>query len=260
MLADLRARFPGALTVYSQDDPTFPEATGGAVDDRDLDVSFALDLDTVPTLLRVVDGAEVARVVGWSRDAVGGVHRRRRARRRPAPAPPRLRVADAWTPPSPRPGRPGRASAACRRAGSCSARRRTTPRRCTSGAGPTGCPLVPPTPERVVRMLAGTTRAADEVVVLAPPDLVECTVEKVAINAVMAGCRPEYLPVVLAAVEAACTDEFNMHGLLATTWFSGPVVVVNGPIDAGDRHEQRHQRARARATAPTRRSGGRSSS
>jgi hypothetical protein len=59
---------------------------------------------------------------------------------------------------------------------------------------------------------------------------VECTVEKVAINAVLAGCRPEYLPVVLAAVEAACTDEFNIHGLLATTWFSGPLVVVNGPI------------------------------
>ena len=93
-----------------------------------------------------------------------------------------------------------------------------------------GLPLVPPTPERVVRMLAGTTRAPDEVVVLAPPDLVECTVEKVAINAVMAGCRPEYLPVVLAALEGACTDEFNMHGLLATTWFSGPVVVVNGPV------------------------------
>jgi hypothetical protein len=46
----------------------------------------------------------------------------------------------------------------------------------------------------------------------------------------MAGCRPDYLPVVLASLEAACTDEFNMHGLLATTWFAGPVVVVNGPI------------------------------
>ncbi|MDX1649316.1 MAG: thioredoxin, partial [Myxococcota bacterium] len=57
-----------------------------------------------------------------------------------------------------------------------------------------------------------------------------CTVDKVAINAVMAGCRPEYLPVVLAAVEAACTDTFNMHGLLATTMPVGPVIVVNGPI------------------------------
>jgi hypothetical protein len=63
-----------------------------------------------------------------------------------------------------------------------------------------------------------------------PPDLVPCTVEKVAINAVLAGCTPEYLPVVLAAVEAACTDEFNMHGLLATTMPTGPVMVVNGPI------------------------------
>ena len=93
-----------------------------------------------------------------------------------------------------------------------------------------GLPLVPPTVERVARMLSGTTRKPDEVVAVVPPDLVECTVEKVAINAVMAGCRPEYLPVVLAAVEAACTDEFNIHGLLATTWFSGPLVIVNGPI------------------------------
>jgi len=93
-----------------------------------------------------------------------------------------------------------------------------------------GLPVVPPTPERVERMLTGTRRAPDDVVAIVPPNLVDCTVEKIAINAVMAGCRPEYLPVVIAAVEAACTDTFNMHGLLATTWFSGPVVVVNGPI------------------------------
>lgn len=93
-----------------------------------------------------------------------------------------------------------------------------------------GLPVVPPTEARVLKMLEGTTRAPDEVVAVVPPDLVECTVEKVAVNAVLAGCKPEYLPVVLACVEAACTDEFNMHGLLATTYFSGPVVVVNGPI------------------------------
>ncbi len=79
-------------------------------------------------------------------------------------------------------------------------------------------------------MLEGTTRAPDEVVAVVPPDLAPCTVEKVAINAVMAGCKPEYLPVVLAAVEAACTDVFNIHGLLATTMSAGPVLVVNGPI------------------------------
>jgi len=55
-------------------------------------------------------------------------------------------------------------------------------------------------------------------------------VEKVAINAVMAGCKPEYMPVVLAAVEAALDPAFCLHGLLATTWFSGPMIIVNGPV------------------------------
>jgi hypothetical protein len=93
-----------------------------------------------------------------------------------------------------------------------------------------GLPVVAPTISRVLQMLEGTTRQPDDVVALAPPNLVECTVEKVAINAVMAGCRPAYLPVVLAAVEAVCTDDFNMHGILATTMGVGPVLVVNGPI------------------------------
>jgi hypothetical protein len=56
------------------------------------------------------------------------------------------------------------------------------------------------------------------------------TVEKVAVNAVMAGCKPEYLPVVIAALEAVCTDEFNIHGIMSTTWGATPVIVVNGPI------------------------------
>jgi hypothetical protein len=66
-----------------------------------------------------------------------------------------------------------------------------------------GLPVVPPTELRVARMLAGTARRPDEVLGLIPPNMGEGTVEKVAINAVMAGCRPEYLPVVLATVEAA---------------------------------------------------------
>jgi len=93
-----------------------------------------------------------------------------------------------------------------------------------------GLPVIPPTEARVLRMLEGTSRAADDVVATVPPDLAAVTVEQIAINAVMAGCKPEYLPVVLTAVEAACTDEFNVHGLLATTYFSGPIVIVNGPI------------------------------
>jgi hypothetical protein len=93
-----------------------------------------------------------------------------------------------------------------------------------------GFPLVPPTQERVLRMLAGTTRDPQEVVGNCPPDLAPATVEKIAINAVMAGCKPEYLPVVLAAVEAVLEEPFAMHGVLATTMYVGPVIVVNGPV------------------------------
>jgi peroxiredoxin len=93
-----------------------------------------------------------------------------------------------------------------------------------------GLPVVPPTEERVLRMLEGTTRDPQEVVAIVPPNLAPATVEKVAINAVMAGCKPSYMRIVLAAVEAACTDEFNMHGVLATTYFAAPLIIVNGPI------------------------------
>ena len=92
-----------------------------------------------------------------------------------------------------------------------------------------GLPVVPPTPERVLRMLRGTKRDAQEVIAVVPPNMAPCTIEKVAINAVMAGCKPEYLPVVIAAVEGACTDEFNAHGVMATTLGASPVMVVNGP-------------------------------
>ena len=93
-----------------------------------------------------------------------------------------------------------------------------------------GLPVVPPTPERVLWMLSGTARDAQEVVAIVPPNLAPATVEKVAINAVMAGCKPEYLPVVLTAVEAMCTDEFNIHGVGATTMGAAPAMIVNGPV------------------------------
>ena len=93
-----------------------------------------------------------------------------------------------------------------------------------------GLPVIPPTRERVLRMLSGSSRQADEVVGLVPLDLASCTIEKIAINAVMAGCKPEYMPVVIASVEAALQEEFCMHGLLATTYFSSPLIIVNGPV------------------------------
>jgi hypothetical protein len=93
-----------------------------------------------------------------------------------------------------------------------------------------GLPLVPPTPERVLRMLRGTSRSAQEVIAHVPPNMAPATVEKIAINAVMAGCLPQYLPVVIAALEAVCTDAFNIHGVNATTMGAAPVLVVNGPV------------------------------
>ena len=93
-----------------------------------------------------------------------------------------------------------------------------------------GLPVTPPTDERVLAMLKGTPRRPDEIVGKIPPFLASCTVEKVAINAVMAGCKPEYMPVLLTALEAALEPVFTLHGLLATTYFSGPIIIVNGPI------------------------------
>ncbi len=93
-----------------------------------------------------------------------------------------------------------------------------------------GLPVVPPTDERVLAMLKGTTRKPGEIVGQIPPFLADCTIEKVAINAVMAGCKPEYMPVLLAAIEAALEPVFTLHGVLATTYFSSPIIIVNGPV------------------------------
>jgi hypothetical protein len=90
-----------------------------------------------------------------------------------------------------------------------------------------GLPVVPPTPERVERMLGSRDpgRSLGEV----PPSGGTATLERVAACAVLAGCRPEYFPVVEAAVEAALDPALNPHGLAVTTQAGGVVVVVNGP-------------------------------
>src|SRR5216110_3785373 len=93
-----------------------------------------------------------------------------------------------------------------------------------------GLPVVPPTRERVSRAVAATGRDAGELVARVPPNYGRATVEKIAVNAVMAGCRPEYLPVVVAAVEAVCDEAFDLHGVSATTNAPAPLIVVNGPI------------------------------
>src|ERR687892_1445386 len=95
-----------------------------------------------------------------------------------------------------------------------------------------GLPVVPPTRERVERAIEACGRSADELIALVPPNYGRATVEKIAINAVMAGCRPEYLPVVIAAVEGACDPAFNLHGVATSTHFAAPLILVNGPVRA----------------------------
>ena len=93
-----------------------------------------------------------------------------------------------------------------------------------------GLPVVPPTPERVERMLSGTDRDPDELIAAVPPKWGRATVEKVAINAVMAGCQPAYLPLILTAVQAMTSEQFNLHGVQVTTSHVGPMLIVSGPI------------------------------
>jgi hypothetical protein len=219
------------LTILTQDDPNFPPGLS-VIDDSALAASWSLRIETVPTLLRVEEHRVSARAEGWQREAwehLSGVHGLGAGL------------------PAHRPGcgsrtlEPAVMEALVTRAvevGESPLRARhialgelEDPIEAAFARGwSDGLPVVPPTPARVLRMLEGTARAPGEVVAVVPPDYAECTVEKVAINAVMAGCLPEYLPVVLAAVEAACTDAFNIHGVLATTYFVGPMIIVNGPV------------------------------
>jgi hypothetical protein len=226
VLAKLAGELP--LTVVTQDDPAFPEGVA-ARHDADLALSWHHGIEAVPTLLRVEGGRETARAVGWHREeweALTG-----RAGLGPGLPPMRPGCGSLSEDPQVAPRLRARFEAHRLRARRVELAPVEDEMEALFDRGwSDGLPLVPPTEARVLAMLDGTSRAPDEVVAVVPPDLVPCTVEKVAINAVMAGCRPEFLPVVLTALEAACTDVFNMHGLLATTMPVGPVIVVNGPI------------------------------
>ena len=93
-----------------------------------------------------------------------------------------------------------------------------------------GLPVVPPTPERVSAMVAVGGLDPQRVVAEIPPKYGAATVERIAINAVMAGCLPEYLPVVVAAIDAMNDPAFNFYGIQATTHPCAPLLIVNGPI------------------------------
>ncbi|HEV8032405.1 MAG TPA: hypothetical protein VGP42_15445 [Stellaceae bacterium] len=227
VLGELARR--AGITVFTQDDPSFPDTVPGPVGDLDLGISHRLQIEIVPTLIRLENGREIARTYGWDRgewERVTG-------------------VADLGRElPESRPGcgakniEPGIIERLKIRFNETGLRSRRIEiggdedeqEAMFARGWSDGLPLVPPTEERVLRTLDGTSRDPQEVIGLVPPALATATVEKIAINAVMAGCKPEYLPVVLAAVEAALDEGFAMHGVLATTMFVGPVVLVNGPV------------------------------
>ena len=93
-----------------------------------------------------------------------------------------------------------------------------------------GLPVVPATEQLVGQMLSAYPQDPDHSLGVIQPRNAQVTLEKVAINAVMAGCRPEHFPVVVAAVKAVLVEEFNVAGVSSTTGGATPVVIVNGPI------------------------------
>ncbi|MBI3068403.1 MAG: hypothetical protein HYY79_05890 [Betaproteobacteria bacterium] len=93
-----------------------------------------------------------------------------------------------------------------------------------------GLPVVPPTVERVERMLRHTLRAREEIVATVAPGFGAATVERIAINAVLAGCPPGCLPLLIAATEAITASQFNLQGIQATTNPAAVWLIVNGPI------------------------------
>jgi len=95
-----------------------------------------------------------------------------------------------------------------------------------------GLPVVPPTYAAVQATLATVRRAAGESLGPIPPRMRVATIEKLAVNAVMAGCRPEYFPVVLAALEAALDENCRLYGIQTATNNATPLIIVNGPVVA----------------------------
>jgi hypothetical protein len=93
-----------------------------------------------------------------------------------------------------------------------------------------GLPVVPPTRERVEKFVRRLGRPSDELIAEIPPLGGRATVERIATNAVMAGCLPEHMPVVVAAIQAMMEERFNLRGVQCSTGIHTPLLIINGPI------------------------------
>jgi len=217
------------VSIYVQDDLSFPESIENKLDDTSLEFSYRNNIEIVPTLICSNDDKEIARTVGWDKaewEKLTGLSSLGE------------NLVDFKPGCGSKTQDPGVEDTLIARFEKNLLSSRNIQvaeledemESCFDRGWSDGLPVIPPTAVRVIRMLKGTSRSPDEIIGKIPPDNLSCTIEKVAINAVLAGCKPEYFPVVLASVEAALQDRFCMHGLLCTTYFSSPVMIVNGPI------------------------------
>ena len=230
VIKQLSETFNDSLAIYVQDDPSFPENVITKIDDSSLEFSYKQNIEIVPTLIRSDNGLDnQARIFGWNKSEwqeLTGIENLG------------ANLVDSKPGCGSKTQDPGMNEILTLRFDTDRLRARKIElaesedimEACFERGWSDGLPVVPPTLLRVTRMLSGTDLSADEIIGSVPPDNKPCTVEKIAINAVMAGCKPDHLQVVIAALKAALQDEFCMHGLLCTTYFSAPVMIVNGPI------------------------------
>ncbi len=227
LLADIQQNDPSLRVIVQDDSALFSDLD--VQKDNDLKMSYHHRIETVPTVIKLEKNSETARLIGWDKQEWKKFFS--------------FSEEDYELPET----KPGCGSKSVERGvyeklavkfGGIEFNSRDFQidsledeiEFCFERGWSDGLPVVPPTKERVFLMLQGTKRDPSELLGLMPPNLQPCTIEKVAINAVMAGCKPEFLPVVVTAVEAALDPAYCLHGLLATTWLSGPMVVVNGEI------------------------------
>lgn len=230
VINQLAKQYADKLVIYVQDDPSFPDDIEATVDDTSLEFSYKSSIEIVPTLLKLDDdNGEQSRIYGWDKnqwqeftgiDDLGA------------------ELVDFKPGCGSKTQDPGMDEILALRFGDSQLKARKIDvaesedimEACYDRGWSDGLPIVPPTPLRVMRMLQATKRDAEEIIGNIPPNNAPCSIEKVAINAVLAGCKPEYFDVVIASVEAALQDKFCMHGLLCTTYFSSPMMLVNGPV------------------------------
>src|SRR5947209_14056223 len=239
------AAAPVQLIGISQDDESATREFVRQLDikfpvqvDHQLALSRAYDPHSVPTVFMVDGAGQISRtLVGFDK---AGLNELAAALGQPAIAPehdgaPRGKPGCSSRHLEPQSGNGANAKTQFLRTSATRATRIAVPENddpfefCTRQFGD-ALPVVPPTIERVQMMLNACALLPESIVARVPPCYGEATVEKIAANAVMAGCAPEMMRVLLPLVRAACDERFNIHGVQATTHFAAPLVLINGPV------------------------------